>query len=65
MAIKLVRPDVAGDRNAQLRLECEARALAKLSHPNIVAIHEVGEHLLVRPNLTLHACEAGAEELVS
>jgi len=44
VAIKLVRPEVAGDHKAQLRLEREARALAKLSHPNIVAIHEVGEH---------------------
>src|SRR5215212_8296115 len=44
VAIKLVRPEVGGDRRAQLRLEREARALAKVSHPNIVAIHEVGEH---------------------
>jgi eukaryotic-like serine/threonine-protein kinase len=44
VAIKLVRPDVSYDHEAQRRLEREARALAKLSHPNIVAIHEVGEH---------------------
>jgi aminoglycoside phosphotransferase (APT) family kinase protein len=44
VAIKLVRPEVGGDQKAQRRLQREAMALAKVSHPNIVAIHEVGEH---------------------
>jgi tetratricopeptide (TPR) repeat protein/predicted Ser/Thr protein kinase len=44
VAIKLVRPESGGDPRAQGRLQREARALAKVSHPNIVAIHEVGEH---------------------
>jgi tetratricopeptide (TPR) repeat protein len=44
VAIKLVRPEIGGDPRAQDRLYREARALAKVSHPNIVTIHEVGEH---------------------
>jgi tetratricopeptide (TPR) repeat protein/predicted Ser/Thr protein kinase len=40
VALKLLRGD-AGGRHA-LRLEREARAIARLAHPNVVAIHDVG-----------------------
>ncbi|MBC8066705.1 MAG: serine/threonine protein kinase, partial [Deltaproteobacteria bacterium] len=39
VAIKLLR---RRDREAELRLRREARALAQLSHPNVVKIHDVG-----------------------
>ena len=40
VALKVLHEDPHGDRLA--RFEQEARALAALSHPNIVAIHDVG-----------------------
>lgn len=42
VAVKLVRPD-AEDPNAHARILREARALARISHPNVVAVHDVGE----------------------
>ncbi len=45
VAIKVLPPEVAGDSRRIARFEREARALAKLSHPNILAIHELGEDL--------------------
>ncbi len=45
VAIKLLRPDVwrgSSESEGRLRLQREAMALAKLSHPNVVTVHEVG-----------------------
>ncbi len=41
VAIKLLRAEVSGD--AQRRLIREAQAMARLSHPNVVQIYEIGE----------------------
>ena len=44
VAIKLLSPELAeGDQERQ-RLRSEARAMAKLSHANVVGIYEIGEH---------------------
>jgi serine/threonine protein kinase len=41
VALKILPADVAGDPERQQRFETEARAVAALNHPNIVAIHDV------------------------
>src|SRR6266436_8789229 len=43
VAIKLIRPDVAGDAEAQQRFVHEARALARLTHPYIVSVFDCGK----------------------
>lgn len=43
VALKLIRPTLAGDVQAQQRFLREARAVAALQHDNIVTIYQVGE----------------------
>jgi eukaryotic-like serine/threonine-protein kinase len=43
VAIKVLTPAAAGEERARRRLEREARTVASLSHPNIVALYDVGE----------------------
>lgn len=44
VAVKLLYPSQSGDESVRRRFEDEARSAARLSHPNIVAIHDFGEH---------------------
>src|SRR6185369_13296427 len=43
VAVKILQPHIAGSAAFAERFTREARALAKLSHPNIVAIHDFGK----------------------
>ncbi|KIG13558.1 Serine/threonine kinase PKN8 [Enhygromyxa salina] len=43
VALKLVRPD-RGSADAHGRLQREAQAMARLSHPNVVSVFDVGSH---------------------
>jgi len=43
VAIKVLPAGVAGDPGRRARFEREAKAVAALSHPNILAIHDIGE----------------------
>ena len=43
VALKILPPDAGRDASFAERFLREARALAKLSHPNIVGVHDVGQ----------------------
>lgn len=44
VAVKVIHGALTGDASATARFEREALAVAALSHPNIVALHDVGTH---------------------
>jgi len=62
VAIKLLLPGAAADGPATARMLAEARAVASIDHPNVVAIHEAGIHegrpFLVMPYLEGDTLEA-------
>src|SRR5665213_1894238 len=47
VALKILATEVANDPTRRQRFELEARAVAALNHPNIVAIYDVGEGYIV------------------
>ena len=54
VAIKVLSDRLAADAQALSRFEREAKAVAALSHPNILAIHDFGEDQGVRFAVTDH-----------
>ncbi|MBT3374141.1 MAG: serine/threonine protein kinase [Lentisphaerae bacterium] len=44
VAVKMLAPELAVDQRLSQRLEREAQTLASLSHPNIVACHDIMHH---------------------
>ncbi|HJX93491.1 MAG TPA: protein kinase [Pyrinomonadaceae bacterium] len=43
VAIKLITPDIATDKNRMNRFVQEAKAASALNHPNIITIHEIDD----------------------
>ncbi|MDB4935709.1 MAG: Serine/threonine-protein kinase PknB, partial [Labilithrix sp.] len=44
VAIKFVRPELFEHQNLRELFSVEARAMARVSHPNVLAVHTSGEH---------------------
>ena len=47
VALKILPAEMANDPSRRQRFELEARAVAALNHPNIVAVYDVGEGYIV------------------
>lgn len=56
VAIKIVNDDERQGSDSRARLVREARAVAKLDHPNIVAVYDVGDHT-VGPYIVMELVE--------
>src|ERR1041385_4260263 len=44
VALKLLRSDLTGNEDRLRRFQQEAQAASALNHPNILTIHEIGQH---------------------
>ncbi|MDY2668572.1 Stk1 family PASTA domain-containing Ser/Thr kinase [Schaalia hyovaginalis] len=50
VAIKMLRSDLARDSVFQARFRREAQSAASLNHPNIVAVYDTGEEMVLGPD---------------
>src|SRR4029079_14778302 len=69
VAVKVIRSDTEVEASQLARFEDEARAIAALNHPNILALHDIGNangvvyavmELLAREKLRTQSARGGA-----
>ena len=58
LAVKMIKAGSDADETELARFRTEAEAVARLQHPNIVQIHEIGEHH-GKPYFSLEYCAGG------
>jgi serine/threonine protein kinase len=44
VALKMLRSGLLASKEELKRFHTEAKAVARLKHPNVVTVHEIGEH---------------------
>jgi eukaryotic-like serine/threonine-protein kinase len=59
VALKLIRDSALASPEERARFRIEAEAAARMRHPNIVAIYEIGEHVS-RPYFVMELVEGGS-----
>ncbi len=59
VALKMIREAGEAETEMVARLRTEAEALARLQHPNIVQVHEIGDHQ-GKPYFSQEFCEGGS-----
>ncbi len=59
VALKVMLPKYSGEEDMRLRFQTEARAMAKLEHPGIMPIYEVGESEQL-PFFSMKLAESGS-----
>jgi WD40 repeat protein/tRNA A-37 threonylcarbamoyl transferase component Bud32 len=59
VALKMMIAGAHAAEGDRTRFRAEATAVARLSHPNVVQIHEIGEHAAI-PYLALEFCGGGS-----
>jgi serine/threonine-protein kinase len=57
VAIKVMLAQIADDSELKKRFEREARAVAKMTHPNVVTIYELGYHVDKSPYIAMEFLE--------
>ncbi|MBW2256602.1 MAG: serine/threonine protein kinase, partial [Deltaproteobacteria bacterium] len=58
-AVKVLKPDYFADERVRSRFLTEAKAMARLVHPNIVRIYDVGGAMADEPAIVMEYCEGG------
>ena len=53
VALKVMLPQIAGDPDQKGRFEREARAVAKIVHPNVLTVFDLGYHLDGSPYIAM------------